>query len=210
MRSLTEFKGRFKGTTITLIGGAVTSLDYFEVAKHGTDVVILINWAIRTAPLFNQIRHDVYFFTWHPEVFAAIPEILSPNITVAMFESGIHLFPSQLRRPPLLFRAANILPYEAYADLLPLIAADGGRCMDTHWCLFSSANTTLLALMFVWYTGCRSIRCVGMHDIGGKQKPHYDHRLAATNLPVSATKYVRDVEDFCRIMGIEHTYLGQP
>ncbi len=206
---LRQFRDRFKGQIVTLVGAAVTTVDYAQLAKTGTDTVVLINWAVRIAPLFTQPRHNVFHFTWHMDVFQHVPEMHAPRLTLACYHGGMLDLPANAENLILHYGAENITPYEYWVTVLPKWAADGQNMIDRSGKLASCANTTLLALMFVWYAGCREINCVGMHDIGGKQAPHYDPRLPATNGPIDSHVYITALEDFCRIMGVKINYLGE-
>lgn len=209
MLELREFRDRFKGRVVTMVGSAVTTVNYRDLAGPGPENVVLINWALGIAPLFRWTSKRLWFWTWHMEAFAHRQELLQPCLTPAISEGSLHLVPSELAERSIVFRGANVRPWGAYAHLLADYRRHGGDYIDETGDLPSCANSTLLALMFVWHGGCREINAVGMHDIGGVQQPHYDPRLAATGSPCVPSVYVQHLEGFCDIMGMKINYLGR-
>lgn len=209
MATLKDYRDKFKGQVVTLVGGAVTTVDYAELAATGTDNVVLINWALRIAPLFTRPQNRVYFVSWHWEVFHGLHELFAPKLVPVVYSYATPLVPAEIASRVVTYKPVNLLPREAYIHALKLWATRGQDFIDETGELISCCNSTLLALLFVWHGGCREINAVGMHDIGGIQASTYDPRLRAANAPSSSQNYVRDLEEFCEIMGIQLNYLGQ-
>ena len=200
-----QYRDAFAGQTALIIGGAVTTVDYAQLATNGPDVVVLVNWAIRLAGLFDKSRHVPIFFTWHLEVFRHLYELSTPNLRVGVYTN--EWLPPNFAGDTIEYASGNVLPYELYLQTLEDWAVRGKDRIDMTGCLHSCANSTLLALMFLWYAGCTSIKAVGMHDIGGVQAETYDPRLFAETVPERHGQYYRAVVDFCRIMGLPVEFL---
>mgnify|MGYP003385326606 CR=1 FL=1 len=209
METLRDYRDRFKGQIVTMVGGAVTTVDYRDLVINGTETTILINWALRIAPLWRGSTRRRYFFTWHLDQFGHLPELLIPGVIPCVYHGGLGYLPPQLHDKAVMYTGVNVRPFAAYTHLLRDFAIHGQDYLDETGDIPSCANSTLLALMFVWHAGCRQINAVGMHDIGGVPRGHYDPRLPATNLPCPTPVYVRDLETFCGIMGIRVNYIGQ-
>lgn len=191
------------------MGGAVTSLDYRELARDENALVVLVNWALRIAPLFRGVSQQVFFFSWHMDLFYQLPEMRAPRVKPVVYKFEHDRMPPESLARGVDYEPANIVPYEAYLHALELWAVRGQDFIDETNRLITCSNTTLMALLFVWHTGCREINVVGMHDRGGVRAGHYDPRLKAQTEYVFSTAYVRDVEDFCRVMGMRLNYLGE-
>lgn len=209
MESMRDYRNRWRGETVTLVGAAVTSVDYQRLAREGTQRTLLINWALRIAPLWHGTGKELYFFSWHMYVFRQFPELLTPELTPCLWEGDLDHLQPEIRDKAVLYTGMNIRPEAAYAHLLTGYREHGQDWIDDDGFLPSHANTTLLALMFLWHAGVREINAVGMHDIGGIPAGHYDPRLRAETEHVYSAAYVRDVELFCGVMGMRMNYLGE-
>lgn len=209
MLELREFRGRFRGQVVTVVGSAVTTVDYRDLVKSGPENIVLINWALGIAPLFRGTANRLWFWTWHMDAFAERQELLQDGLTPAISEGSLHLVPSEVAERGIVFRGTNVRPWGAYAHLMQDYRRHGRDYIDETGDLPSCANSALLALLFVWHGGCREINAVGMHDIGGVQQPTYDPRLGASGGPAVPSVYTPHLEGFCDIMGMKLNYLGR-
>ena len=203
-----DYRDRWCGEVVTIVGAAVTTVDFPTLVREGTQRTLLVNWAIRTAPLWHGSGKDLYFFSWHMDVFHHFQELLTPELTPCLWEGDLHHIQPEIRDKAVLYAGMNIRPFEAYCHLLEGYKQHGQDWIDDGGFMPSCANTTLLALMFLWHAGVREINAVGMHDIGGVPAGHYDPRLKAQTEHVYSNAYVRDLETFCRVMGLALNYLG--
>lgn len=209
METMRDYRNRWRGETVTLVGGAVTTIDYQQLAREGTQRTLLINWALRIAPFWRGTGREVYFFSWHMYVFAQFPELLTPELTPCLWEGDLHHLQAEIRDRAVIYAGMNVRPWEAYLHLLEGYREHGQDWIDDGGFLPSCANTTLLALMFLWHAGVREVNAVGMHDIGGVPRPTYDPRLSATTGHVNSVAYTRDPDRFCEVMGMRLNYLGE-
>ena len=212
MQKLNTVRNRFKGKTLALIGAAPSTVDYDLLAEFGPDICVFVNWSIKIAPKFTRPQHELYFVTWHPEIFGLREDI---DLDLSNLQMLLYPFHSHMVQPEILDRAiehrpTNIRPWEAYEHMLNAYALNeqGMDWIDLHEELISHCNSTLIALMFLWYGGCRDIKCYGMHDIGGVPAFEYDPRLGADTEHIHSPAYMRDPEEFCRIMGVTYEYIG--
>lgn len=208
--SLTHYRDVFVGKTVTLIGAAKTTVDFEQYAKEGTDSIVIVNWALGSAHHFQEPRHDLYFMTWHMEIFGERPEILQPNLKCFVYPAVASLLPPEKHTNAIVFEAVNHPDYAEWKNAMDhdQFIRNPDLIVATNQ-LHSSANSTLLALHFLYMAGCRKVNCIGMHDINDVQDENYDarHNADSGHKPVHKSIYMTCQNDFAQAMGMELNYL---
>lgn len=213
---LKDHDNRLRGKRVCIVGGAMSPVDYTELFFH-YDEVVLVNWAIKSASSICSNREKanfpLTFFSYHygtPFHRDQFPEMLMANMTLALQEHDKPYVPAEKLElgQYMQFTACNILPYMLYRQLLTTNSHLRNRSMlNESNCLYSSSNTTLLALHYLYHAGVLEVDAVGMHDVNGVQAQTYDTRLQATNAPVPASIYLQAQSDFSLATGMKIYYI---
>lgn len=188
---LQDYAGSLSDSPTLIVAAGPTTLDYADLRHYRH--VVLVNLALRAAPLFSQSQ--IFFATVHLNVFRDFAEFTLPNIVGAFFEesdSGVgdsrdvpQPWPDWASRA--IWYKPDLTPnfWAAKYDEFRERVRDVPRAINRNE-LCGTWNSSHFALHLAYVLGAREVHTVGCGGPHGRSPEGYDRRLCKTEIESAA------------------------